>query len=179
MTLATTETHKPKGRPRKSGPRTPNGQLERKVGRDRGTHQLERRRRWLAQGGDESKTEYPLGVMLINSLIPERSHKAGCRYAFLHFIVFGRKSYSALNWDGVELGRGADPDDVWLARMEADLRGADKAFTSRKEQDLVISACVYERIPRCLLPKIPTISEINEAEQLVFALKQLASHWHM
>ncbi len=179
MTLATTETQMPKGRPRKSGPRTPNGQLERKVGRDRGTHQLERRRRWLAQGGDESKTEYPLGVMLVNGIINESSHKAGCRYAFLHFIVHGRKSYSALNWDGVELGRGADPDDLWLARMEADLRGADKAFQTRKEHDLVMSACVYERIPRCLLPAIPTVHEIDEAKHLDNALKRLANHWHM
>lgn len=172
------------GRPRTEGFREPNGRLKR--GPDRGTKEIQARRKWLAQlgpdgkgekPGDENKTSYPLGVMLANSVIDEAQHQAGCRYAFLHMAVFGRRSYATLRWDGLALGRGEDPDDAWLARLEANLRDADGIFASRKQHDLVVGLCVFERLPRCMLPTIPTWREVREARLLVEGLARLAEYW--
>ena len=72
------------GRPRKSGPRGPNGQLRHRRRLNRGTQELQALRQWYAGDGDPALTTYPLGILLANEAISEDQHRAGCQYAWLH-----------------------------------------------------------------------------------------------
>ena len=99
-----------RGRPRKSGARTPSGRLSRAGRRatDDGAYRVRARRGWLAQEGEEALAVYPLGIMRANDVIDECEHSAGLRYAWLAAVVIGRASPAAVEFarDG-----GAAPKD--------------------------------------------------------------------
>ena len=163
------------GRPRKSGSRTKSGRLARRV--DRGQVRLREKRAWLANsefGGDPVKTVYPLGVMFTNGVIGDAEHNSGCRYAWLHALIYGRVSIAGARYDE-QIGRdGFEPDDIWIQARKVELRKADESFSRRRERDEVINLVVYERSPRWLLPCVPTPSDIVQAEVTIEALGKLA-----
>ncbi len=93
-----------RGRPKKSGLREANGQLQRDRARntqprDTGTPELKSLRDWYAGGGDPALTTYPLGIFLANEAISEDQHRACCQYAWLHWRVFGRPSVAGARFE--------------------------------------------------------------------------------
>ena len=138
---------------------------------------MREKRAWLAQaelGGDPVKTVYPLGVMYTNGIIGDAEHDSGCRYAWLHALVYGRVSIAGARYDG-ERGRdGFEPDEKWIAARKEELRLADKSFASRRGRDEVVNLVVYERSPRWLLPCVPVPSDIVQARITLEALGRLS-----
>ncbi len=99
-----------RGRPRKSGPREANGRPQRHRFRDGPTPELKSLRDWYAGDGDPNLTTYPLGILLANGAISDDQHRAGCRYAWLHWRVFGRPSVAAARFEFMDRSTGTDQD---------------------------------------------------------------------
>lgn len=180
MTPATEVKMARPGRKRLAGRRTRSGRLARTPqAADRGTEQLQAVRAWLAQGGNPDLTAYPLGILLANGEISERQHEAGCRYAWLHAIVFGRTSYAAMAFERVSRGRCDDSDDKWRAVQAARLRAVARKLKAQPAvlRSTVDSIAIYERTPRWLKPVMPRVSDVREAGLLLQALDILAAHF--
>ena len=82
-----------RGRPRKTRMEQP-----RRKRPDKGTGEVQLLRAWYAGQGDPALTSYPLGILLANAVLTDDQHKAVCRYAWLHWAVFGRPSVAAVSW---------------------------------------------------------------------------------
>lgn len=165
------------GRKRKPGARTRGGRLKaRKPAVDKGTAELQRMRQWLAGHGDPALTSYPLGVLLANGEVTEQQHKAGCRYAFLHAVVFGRASVAAVSFERVGRGWAGDWDDRWLAAREAELRRLTFRLMEHpaRLRMALDSVVVYERTPRWMRPVRPRPADVREADLFIKALDLLA-----
>lgn len=173
-----------RGRPRKPGRRKPSGDLRpQKLG---APPEQERRRAWLAQGGDPAKTSTPLDVLLVNGQIDPEEALAGQRFAWWHWRVFGRGSTSAGRYEErldheEELAAGDydDPEseaNKAQARIEGKLQRATAALdaVSRQTRDSIVSLCVYERFPRFLLPVMPVARDVAEAQRIKRGLETLA-----
>lgn len=166
-----------RGRNRKAGPRTRNGRLrERSPARDEGTKELQSMRAWLAGYGDPALTSYPLGVLLANNEITEQQHQAGCAYAFLHAVVFGRPSIAAVSFERTQKGWTGDWDDDWLAAQEAKLRNLGRRLKGHpaRLRMVVDNVLVYERTPRWMRPVRPRVSDCREAALFVLGLDLLS-----
>ena len=167
------------GRKRKGGPREPNGRLQRERARpDHGTPEQQARRARAAQGARPELASYPLGVLLASGCITETQHLAGCHYAWLHQVVFGRASAGAVRYDR-EPGRAMpeDPDDKWLAAREAELRQIERRLAAAglwNYKRALDSLAVYEVEPRWMRPLLPRVMDIQEGEVALEALNRLA-----
>ena len=168
-----------RGRPRKKGPRERNGRSSRTL-LDGGTEQAQRRRAWLAQGGNETMTTDPLGILRVNNAITENQHRAGCHYALLFQLKFGRTSVAAANYDGFgwrRLAKSASPlDEDWLAARERELERSQQAVArlSIEAKAILDAVVVFGRVPRWMAPLPPQSNDVREARLLVMALDVIA-----
>ena len=176
------------GRKRKHGKREPNGQLSR-AGRprkrpDKGTPELRRRLEWLAQGGDPAKAEYPLGIMLVNDIIDQKTHDAACRYAWLHCVVHGHVSLAASQIGAERLKNRhsghvmtEDMNDAELERWQAarldELKAVDSMLDT-SEQGLLFALVIAESKPRWMLPKARVQADVMFYRQTERVLKLVA-----
>lgn len=173
------------GRKRKSGNRTPSGQLSRAgCVRDMGTPETLMRREWWAQKedgklGDIAMTSYPLGVLYTNDSIGQGEWRAGCRYAWLHARCYGRKSVAAVKWDDAPRGSGDDETAEhakWIAERKIELSRATAALDAR-ERRLLDNLCIHERTPRWMMPLMPRPSDVTEAMLVKSGLAKLEAHF--
>jgi hypothetical protein len=174
MNIAIAETSMA-GRPGKKGAREPNGRLQR--GQDRGTAELQRRREWLAAGGDPAKTATPLDEMLTREMICDATHRAASRFAWLHAMLFGRASWTAVSYDGTHGGRAPDDSaerEKWYLKLRTELAEYDACFASRHAYDDVMSLVVFGRAPGWLRPRRLAPHHIAEQCRLLRALDDLA-----
>lgn len=167
------------GRKRRTGRRERSGRLQRLVRRrDHGTPETQSLRDWWAGEGNPVLTSYPLGVLLTSSVINEAEHGAGCRYAWLHWAVYGRRSIAAV---GYELRvRGADdaPDrakeERALGAVQAALDEEMRGGTLRRPDLMELEKLVlFEQTPRWMRPGIRTPVEAEEQRLVVSALRCL------
>lgn len=175
-----------RGRPRKIKQREPNGRVKREgprgPKRDEGTRQLRRIRAWFAQGGNPELTTYPLGILLANDQITEAQHRAACRYAWLHTMVFGRPSVAAIAWERKDpsVEPAADEErEKWLAALERRLSAVSELFRPQPAlmRSVLHGLVISERIPRFMQPVFPRPSDCHEAELLREALTLLERHF--
>ena len=163
-----------RGRPRKLGPREANGRLQRRRFRDGPTPELKSLRTWYAGDGDPNLTSYPLGILLANQVISEDQHRAGCRYAWLHWRVFGRPSVAAARFEFMDRAVGTDRDcmkeERRLKAVYEELRRHPARY--RRVLDGIV---IYERMPRWMRPVMPRSSDLAEAGALLAALRLLVA----
>ena len=154
-----------KGRPRKPGPRENNGRLQR-ARKDRGSVALQVARALaVPEGKDLALASYPLGVLHANGEIDRQEHQAGCEYAWLHHIVYGRATVAASKLERIPQGLPAEPDEAFLERCQADLGKVDAAL-SEAEQAIVYRIAVAEETPRFMRPLMPNHADIANARTL-------------
>jgi hypothetical protein len=147
-----------------------------KPAKDGGTKELRRMRAWLAGSGDPALTSYPLGILLANGEITQAQHGAGCRYAFLHAVVFGRPSIAAVSFERVQKGYQGEWNDEWLVDREQELRGLSMRLKGHPARLRMVldNLVIYERMPRWMQPVRPRLSDCREAGLFVKALKLLS-----
>ncbi|NIA72287.1 hypothetical protein HBA54_27215 [Pelagibius litoralis] len=161
--------------------RQPSGKLIDRPKADKGTPELQQKRKTLAPKGDPAKTTYPLGILWTNGEISDDEHHAGCKLAWLHSQVHGKGSVAAVRYGETWGGTDVDPDDKqyheWLAGIEAELDMTIAALDacSRAHRDIVKSIAVYERTPRWLVGHIPTRSDVREGEKFKEGMKALVA----
>ncbi len=171
---------KRKGRKRKNVQRRePGGSVMRQPRRpvDRGTTEIQDRRRILAGKGNPDLTSYPLGVLLNAGTIDDQRHQAGCKFAWLYRVVIGRTSIAAVNWDGIMRG-GDGPDDARLAEYEKKLEHVSHAVKaiSRQHYDALLNVAVFERTPRWMLPgHFRTEGDVMDSRRFSEALVAVAA----
>ena len=163
-----------RGRPRKAGPRFPNGQTKPALPSDKGSGEAQARRLWLAGVDGEARprdgapTAYPLGVLLVNGAISEDQHAAAARLAWLYGAVHGRISVAATRYEvGRGGGRGAR-DDERLGEYQAELKHALEALrrASRHILDDLLNLAVYGRYPAFMRPGFPTARQMAHGERI-------------
>ena len=170
--------HRKPGRKRKAdAKRHPSGRIHYETNRDHGTPELQARRLFLANGKDMALTTYPLGIMLANEVIDEDMHAAGCKFAWLHAILYGRASVTAQKFSVEAVGKDVhEPDEAWLCKRKADWNDACAVLKSlsRQHYDAIVSAAVYERVPGFLKPKLQTGRDVKHGRLIVEGLAGLA-----
>lgn len=162
--------------------RHPSGRIHYTEHRDHGTPEVQSRRLWLSNGKDTALTAYPLGIMLVNEVIDEAMHQAGCKLSWLHTVLYGRPSVTAQNFDVDSRGKAShEPDEKWLIERKREFNAACTALKSlsRQHYDTVISAVVYDRVPGFLKPKLQTGRDVKEGRLLVDGLDHLAGSMGM
>lgn len=171
------------GLPRKakSGARYDCGKL--KPTADYGPAEVRERRRALAgKHGDPALTGYPLGIMYANGVISSSQHETGCRYATLRRIVYGTRQLRAAKLDDAPRGLDlSDSDTAALERMQfkvAQIEREIKRLGERHYRELV-RVVVHEETPRWLLPAVPTLMDVREANTLLDALKAMDDAKHI
>ncbi len=168
------------GRKRKTGPRHPSGQLKR-TGPDRGAPRARAARDYLAQGARPELTAYPLGVMCAVGDISEGERQAGCRYAWLHSVRYGKVTLSALAWDGAPSPGPRALSDGARSAIEEELRAADAALHDAGGaplRALIETLTVHERTPRWMTPRAPLAADVRAAAAARRGLETLARLWN-
>jgi hypothetical protein len=156
-------------RKRKLGPREPNGRLKRT--RDRGTPEVQTRR---DQAYGRADISYALGIMLANNVVSAGELQACERYAFLHYVVFGRVNIAAMAYDGE---RPAGTRKNWPEEFIVDRKrefNAARAALSPEALNLLDNLVIFELYPRWLKPVQPYSSDVHQAENLLAAIRSLA-----
>jgi len=168
------------GRNRKAGPRYPSGQLKR-PGADAGTKEVRAARRYLAPGSRPELAAYPLGVMRATGDISEGERRAGCKYAWLYSVRYGRTGIAAIAWEGAPSGSsGRQLSDTARAGLERELGIAQDALIDaggRKLKSVVDKLVVQERLPRWMTPRMPHPIDLVEAAAAKRGLLTLADLW--
>jgi hypothetical protein len=140
------------------------------------TPEIEARRKWLAGRALEAMTGHPLDLMLINDAINQDQHDAGFYYAYLYGRALRRPTvaHAALESLG---GRAAILDEENEARNLRLFRQVQAAIGSRAHVEAVENVCVFQRIPRWMLPRAPSLRDVEEAGLLRDGLERVAKWW--
>ncbi len=178
-----------RGRKRKEGNRTKSGRLILPGPmKDNGTEEMQKRRQILAGGGDQTLTSTFLGTMLANNRITRSEYDAGCRYAWLYGVLFGRTSAAAAAY-GQTIG-GREHDEQWLADRQREYTEIARRLlgAGRRVKDAVDNAAIYDRWPRWAGAAVriarPTtirpsdIAQRNECEAGLILLAQVLGFQH-
>ena len=157
------------------GARTKSGRLKERKAIDRGTDQLKAVKKWFAQDADPALAEYPLGIMFAAGTIGDHQRQVGHEYAWLHAVVHGRPSWGAMAYERLDRGRNEDWGSKWLQAQESRLKavyGVLKPYPARLKM-VLDNTIVYERKPRWMLPVIPRVSDVREADLFMEGLSIL------
>ena len=146
-----------RGRPRKQHLEQP-----RRRPPDRGTDEVKRLRAWYAGNGDPALTSYPLGILLANAVLTDDQHKAVCRYAWLHWAVFGRPSVAAVSWEFTDRAVPVERDRESEERKLGEIHDAFKT-TDRRCRQVLDNVAIYERLPRWMRPVNPRPADVAES----------------
>lgn len=173
------------GRSRKAGPRYPSGQLKRPgadLRTDAGAKAGRAARRYLSQGGRPELAAYPLGVMCATGDISEGERRAGCKYAWLYSVRFGRTGLAAIAWEGAPTGASARQlSDAARAGLEQELGAAQDALIGvggARLKSVIDKLVVQERLPRWMTPRMPHAADLVEARAAKRGLCTLAELWN-
>lgn len=174
------------GRSRKAGARYPSGQLKpapREPQGDTGAKAARATRRYLTQGsGKPELAAYPLGVMCATGDISEGERRAGCKYAWLYSVRYGRTGLAAIAWEGAPTGPNArQMSDAARAGLEQELGVAQQALIGAggsRLKSVVDKLVVQERLPRWMTPRMPIAADLAEAEAAKRGLLTLAELWN-
>ena len=161
-----------RGRPRKPGPRQPNGQPRRHTARDAGTTEALMLRQWWVGSGNPALASYPLGILLANSAVTEAEHGAACEYAWLTSAVFGRHSLAAVSWEGLAPGRSMERDTEQEERRLGEAH-EKLARVPRRCRAALDNLAIYERVPRWMRPVNPRPGDVTDAAYFTEALAVL------
>jgi hypothetical protein len=142
--------------------------------RDKGTDELQARRKFLAGEGDPILTTFPLGILMANGVISDEQYRAGTRFAWLHARVIGRGSMAAIEFERSHGKTLQEVDDEREAELQERWRDSLHALPSRRTRDELISLCVYERTPRFMRPVIPVERDMLQAKYITAGLIKLA-----
>lgn len=127
--------------------------------RDLGTPELQARR------GIDQRHSYPLGVLFLAGDITEDQHQAGCWYAWLYGFMCGRTTVAAVDWDHQPGGSRDSWPDGLTARLEEYFRTAAGALAKdRRAKEAVDNLIVYSRAPRWMQPRMPSPSDLRDAQ---------------
>ena len=143
-----------RGRPRRSIPTRKRP--------DRGTDEVKLLRAWYAGKGDPALTSYPVGILLANAVLTDNQHKALCRYAWLHWAVFGRPSIAAVGWEFKDPERVVERDREDEERKLAEIHKIFRT-TDRRVRAGLDNLTIYERAPRWMRPVNPRAADVTEA----------------
>jgi hypothetical protein len=145
-----------------------------------------RLRRLILSGGgedaDQTLTSTFLGVMLANKRITRSEYDAGCRYAWLFGVLFGKTGPAGSRY-GEQAGGGKDHDEKWLADRTAEYRAvAARLLTlGRRHKEAVDNVCIYDRWPkwaaaavRVAKPSTIRASDLEKRREFEAAIIELA-----
>ena len=166
------------GRPRKSGPRKPSGDL--KAMPDYGTQELSMHR--IAAVGDtavtgrdiarDQRSSYPLGVLLLQGAINAKQHYAGRRYFRLYHLVCGGANVRSCLGSLVSGSSGRAPTEPEGASLDmelAEFRAAQASVIATGYGTLAIvdRVAVFNETPRD-----------DNLDRLKIGLDHLYIHFH-
>ncbi len=139
---------------------------------DRGTGEVQLLRAWYAGPGDPALASYPVGILLANAVLTNNQHKALCRYAWLHWAVFGRPSIAAVGW---EFKDPEKPHERDREEEERKLEAIHKIFRTadRRVRAGLDNLTIYERAPRWMRPVNPRPADCAEARYFMEGVKLL------
>lgn len=157
MTMLSTESRMPGGRPRKNGPREKDGRTQRqRPSQDHGTPEAQAHRLALVGSADPVLAESPVGVLLARGLITGEEAAAARAYAWLYARAVRRPypplvSLEALHADGGRPGLVESDDEGRV--QEAFRRGKNRLLAAgRRCSDAVERVVVFGELPRFLMP---------------------------
>lgn len=160
-----------KGRPPKTGPRKPSGDLKSRP--DFGTPEVIAKRIALVGAADVTLAGYPLGVMLARELIDQQKHDAGLGYGRAYRIAIERPTLPPISPMTRRIaGKPSEvPEDVWLKAV-GHWRACAAALIGdgRKTKDLVDNLVVFQRWPLWLAASVRS----SERERTIRGLQILA-----
>jgi len=121
-------------------------------------------------------TGHLLDLMLINDAIDQEQHDAGFHYAYLYGRALRRPTVAhaareSLDW------RATVIDEENEARNLRLFRQIQTAVGSRAHVEAVENICVFQRIPRSMLPQAPGLRDMHEAGLLRDGLGRVAKWW--
>lgn len=164
-----------KGRKRKPGPRYPSGDLKPAI--DRGTPELQSRRKFDAGEGDPNLTCTILGILRANDQITEDEYQSACDYRKLFAIVYRKPEISA--GGGAIDGSGGIISDDKLIQFREDLRRLERAIArvvgikGRIAKDTWDNLVLYGRRPRWMCAVFPRSSDIRDADLFRAVLREV------
>ena len=129
---------------------------------DKGTGEVQLLRAWYAGNGDPALTSYPLGILLANAVLTDDQHKAVCRYAWLHWAVFGRPSVAAVSWEFADRAMPVERDRESEERKLGEIHKEFQA-SHRRCRAILDNIAIYERPPRWMLPVNPRPADVTES----------------
>lgn len=157
-----------RGRPRKTRVDIP-----RRKRADKGTDEIKLLRQWYAGNGDPALTSYPLGILLANAVLTDDQHKAACRYAWLHWAVFGRPSVAAVSWEFSDRGLPVERDRETEEHKLSEIHRIFKDITGRRCRSILDNVAIYERPPRWMRPVNPRHADVVESRYFLEAVALL------
>ena len=163
------------GRPRKNGPRYPNGSLKPRT--DHGTPEVIMKRLQLAGPGNTSLAHYPFGVALARGIVTMEEHDAGMSYARSYRIAMGglpdRLEPTVARFQ--PSGGGEIPDRVENAAT-AHWRAGSAALMrlSRQTKDDLENLVLFDRWPLWLDPQhMPRPKDLRQQARIKAGLAVL------
>lgn len=172
-----------RGRKRKPGDRYPSGRLIASPAVDKGTPELQERRRTLAGGPekDAALASSVTGVLLVNRMISRAEYDAGNRYAWLFGVATGLVTTPAAARYGAVRG-GAEHNETWLEARTAEYWRLARYLigVGRQYKAAVESAVVFDVWPRWLASEVAAAragrarSKGGQSDDLVLGLALLA-----
>jgi hypothetical protein len=182
------------GRPRKNGPRQPNGKLRQRRSIDDRGHDLTLAHRAIVIAGADPRDPragYALGILLLRGDIDESEHDAGLIYAALFAAVHGagttpRSHLAALITGGTASSLTDEDRDAINSRRRVQLRRAvDRVLVhGRRALDVLQNTVVFEQGLRFMdtsSRRTPSASEADRRDvaSLHLALGALASEFRV
>ncbi len=143
-----------------------------------GTAEAIARREFLAKRDREAKTGYPLGIMLVNEIIDDAQHDAGCKYAALYAHRFGPITLKC-SMEAILKDRGGYREDGRDIAYPKRLLAAKTALMvlGIETVNIVENICVFMKCPAWLGPHRPNVQDVREATAVYEGLSLLAKHF--
>lgn len=148
------------------------GRPTKDVGPDRGTAHVQGRREWFVADRTRELSVFPLGVMYANDVIDAETYEAGCRYAWIYEVRYGRTSAAAQNYGDRPENGPKDMSEEALQAIRDELHRAYVALDAipRACKDELDNVVVYGRFPAWLLPTAPKPAHLRDHAKLMTAL---------
>lgn len=169
-----------RGRKRKTGAREPNGRLQRKPAIDKGTPELQSRRKFDAGNGDHALTWNLVGILRANGQITEQQLMAAREYRRLYCVVYKRPDVSAAPLDGIDRGPPIEPDEAEILGCKLDLARMEMALSrlsselGRRIKDVFDNVVIFDRRPRWMCAMFPRESDIRDARLFLRAIQAVS-----
>lgn len=168
------------GRKRKTGNREPNGRLQRKPAIDKGTPELQARRKYDVADGNPELSFNLLGILQANNQITDHQRRVGMEYRRLYGVVYKRPDVPASPLDGTDHGTPVEPDELYIRRCKTRLHTMEEVLLDlikregRLVKDVWDNLVLFDRRPRWMCPVCPRPSDIREAKLFLLAIRKIS-----